>query len=275
MTAILHELSAFQTLNSQNVVQVGLAVHKGEFYKIGGGLYGKQAQLVESLAEDHAGPAEIILTKKVVSSEPHTRSNAYKFKYSKVVSDMPDQLLDYPHSFSPEFYSLLKSWHPQNTQLTKEIYNRFSATYTVIFVKITPPSRQSLLHQLSRSVITSGLVSSNISDATLVKAGGFIGILLAKSTNEALELCQNLRTVFGSYGLEITAAVTSGEVFVFTMPNGQKDLAGQPVNIASKLAEDSPFHGKILFDSSTRFEPNNSNSYTLNISHVNLTGFYV
>src|SRR4030095_13532279 len=50
---------------AETAIRIGMCVHQGEFYEIGGGLYGHHADTVEYLAERFAAPGEILLTQPV------------------------------------------------------------------------------------------------------------------------------------------------------------------------------------------------------------------
>jgi hypothetical protein len=52
-------------IQESRAVQVGMCIHAGSFYEIGGGLYGSDADTVEYLAEHVAGAGEILLTENM------------------------------------------------------------------------------------------------------------------------------------------------------------------------------------------------------------------
>ena len=41
-------------------IRIGMCVHRGDFYEVGGGLYGHDAEIVEHLAENGAGPGDLL-----------------------------------------------------------------------------------------------------------------------------------------------------------------------------------------------------------------------
>jgi len=47
---------------------IGFCVHSGDFYEIGGGLYGADAEVVEMLGEHHARSGEIMVTAPVAGA---------------------------------------------------------------------------------------------------------------------------------------------------------------------------------------------------------------
>src|SRR4051794_14786120 len=58
-------LEAQARIAERTKVRVGLCVHRGVFYEIGGGLFGADAQLVEELAENDAAGGEILVTNEL------------------------------------------------------------------------------------------------------------------------------------------------------------------------------------------------------------------
>jgi hypothetical protein len=59
---IMEQMIAAQREIAKQPLQVGMAIHSGEFLLIGGGAFGPDADLVEALAEDYSGAREIVVT---------------------------------------------------------------------------------------------------------------------------------------------------------------------------------------------------------------------
>ncbi len=60
---ILEKMKEVQKELETFTIKIGIAIHYGKFYSLGGGLFGKDADLVENLAENKAEGGEIILSK--------------------------------------------------------------------------------------------------------------------------------------------------------------------------------------------------------------------
>src|ERR1043166_6950007 len=63
-------------VKSRNLVEIGMCIHNGRYYEIGGGLYGSDAETVEHLAEEHSRSGEILITPQMRES---LSGNMYSF----------------------------------------------------------------------------------------------------------------------------------------------------------------------------------------------------
>src|SRR2546421_3765831 len=63
-------------VKSRNLVEIGMCIHSGGYYEIGGGLYGPDAETVEHLAEEHSRAGEILITPQMRES---LSGNMYSF----------------------------------------------------------------------------------------------------------------------------------------------------------------------------------------------------
>ena len=88
----------------------------------------------------------------------------------------------------------------------------------------------------------------------VVKSNGILAIVLFNHTDAAIAFSRDIIETTRTLGLDAHVGVTHGEVFLFPLAGGGRDIAGNSVNIASKLAEDSGLRG-ILVESSALTPP--------------------
>ena len=109
--------------------------------------------------------------------------------------------------------------------------------------------------------------------ADVVKSNGSLAIVLFSDNRAAVAFARDVIEENRSLGFNAHVALTQGEVYLFPLANGEREIAGNPVNIASKLAEDSGLEGVLVEDSvalgalAQQGEP-----FRLTISKVELTG---
>jgi class 3 adenylate cyclase len=78
-----------------------------------------------------------------------------------------------------------------------------------------------------------------------VKTTGLVGIYLFDAPRHAVAFARKLRQVMAEQRVAIRVGIDTGRVLLFELGGGTMDLAGGPVNIASKLAQDLGTFGGI------------------------------
>jgi class 3 adenylate cyclase len=112
--------------------------------------------------------------------------------------------------------------------------------------------------------------------ADVVKSNGTVAIVLFEGGAEAVGFARDVIDTIRALGGEARVGVTHGEVFLFPLGGDQREIAGNPVNVASKLSEDSGLDG-ILVDTSalTADVARDAQPFTLTLSHVELRGVHI
>jgi len=90
-----------------------------------------------------------------------------------------------------------------------------------------------------------GLRHLNEEHGVEVKVAGPIGIYTFEDPALALGFAETFRRELAREGIEVRIGVDAGPVVVFALAGGGMDIAGGPVNIASKLAQDCGAWGKL------------------------------
>jgi class 3 adenylate cyclase len=71
-----------------------------------------------------------------------------------------------------------------------------------------------------------------------VKSTGMVHIYLFDDPRHAVDFSRTLRAQFREQGVRLRIGVDTGRMLLFDLAGGRRDVAGSPVNVASKLAQD-------------------------------------
>ena len=248
-------------------IGLGMCLHRGEFFELGGRLYGENADIVENLAENYAGPGDVLVTQSVLDCcgsefQFTPRDGLHQVSRGIAVFAMggpPGSRsrefadLRYPHPYPDDFFDrLMGVRHAEDPdRARKDIYDRYLKDRVIVFVARQKPAEgvrtgAALLDELVANVLLDTLVSSldNIR-GRVAGLGGGLGILAFESPQEAFDTAQALRQKCASNGLQVKIGMASGPVLLFSNPHGPSGITGNPVNVASKLSEDCGITGRI------------------------------
>ncbi len=286
LNELLKYLASAQREISKLPVQVGLCVHKGKFIEIGNGLYGDDADYVESIAEDYTSGGEIVVSNKVKNLARKHKTlfdlrqdlvnefgQIFKLNYEPLeVKSFPfiDEL--YPIPFSEEFYNDMKSGNFDETE------KKYTQKQIVVLVKVDHPNDTLLLTHLSNLAL-SNYYSRKISaqfPISEIKSNGQLAIYVTNNVIASIEFALELRKTLKDNDFLCKIGISSGEVLVFDMRSGGKEIAGEPVNIASKLAEDYGKFGYIYIHDSISLPgkyTKKADDVIAKVSHVELKGW--
>ena len=78
-----------------------------------------------------------------------------------------------------------------------------------------------------------------------IKCSGLLSIYTFAECADAIAFARAFREALAAQGIQCRIGMDVGPVLVFDLTEGSRDIAGSPVNIASKLAEDVGEYGKI------------------------------
>lgn len=282
-------------------VRIGMCVHSGEFYEVGGGLYGGDAETVEHLAEEFAGPGDVLVTRAVTNRLGGVADSRFapRPELSQVYAPgvytlvrpgrMPELRGDnrpYPNPYPEEFFSLLSGLrHTDDAdQIRKRIYDAYLRERVVVFVVRAHELMSSHgLAELLDDFVNNALVETVIrvamrAEGHVAGLGGGLAILTFDTGGEALEFAQAVRDEFAKNGVAVRIGIDQGPVLFFPNPRGPSGIAGDPVNAASKLSEDSGTDGKIRISTrAARQMPvlPGARPFQISVSRVVLTGVEV
>ncbi|MFY0537574.1 family 3 adenylate cyclase [Nannocystis pusilla] len=247
-------------------IKIGLAAHFGEFYSASGGLYGDASDAIEELAENHVAGGEIVVSQAVVSRLPP----AHDFTLIGIgeasglgplwrLVDGPRLSLGtasgkrYPIPYSDAFHADLTRLADRlgDRELAREMTAKYTRHEVVVLVERhaqDADSRAVALFanlSLSAKMKDAGLRHLAAAGGVEVKVSGPLGIYTFDEPVRALEFARTFRSELAEGGIDCRIGVDQGPVLVFDLAGGGKDIAGMPVNIASKMAQDCGEWGKL------------------------------
>jgi class 3 adenylate cyclase len=268
-------------------VQVGIGIHGCECYKVGGGLFGEGADFIEAIAEDETSGGEIVVTEAIlerltgpVRGAARAREDLQQKGALWSLTGDPGALdavegnnPHYPMPFDAAFFQRLRSTSLE--ALAKEEFPEYRKTRTVAFVKVEHGPHEFLLDSFTDMSLINLAVRRIAAShgADVVKSNGTLAILLFPEGREAVAFARDIIEENRALGFTAHVGLTRGEVYLFPLASGEREIAGNPVNIASKLAEDSGLEGVLVESSVAHGElAHEGEPFRLTLSKVELTG---
>ncbi|MBM3217586.1 MAG: family 3 adenylate cyclase [Candidatus Rokubacteria bacterium] len=251
-------------------VQVGFCVHTGSFFRLGGGLYGNDADRVERLAEVSTRGGEVIVTdtflKTLGDGTPFAvaeRADLPGGDRAWTVTDGPRmaelRAADgrYPYPYSREFFDELRRLRPPiDAAELRRLHERFAQTRTVVLVEHEREEPDvpeiAVLNDLALSAAMTKVGADLLRETggTEIKTIGNLGIYTFVDPPAAVAFARRFRALFQAQGVAVRIGIDRGEVLVFDLPAGGEDIAGMPVNVASKIAQDTGQFGRVYLTES-------------------------
>jgi hypothetical protein len=260
--AVDHVVSMLLTLRdrlqTESEVGIGLCAHRGVFYELGNGLYGPDADRVEALAEDFTTSGELVLTGDLARAfgdrssfslapreDLHTAfGEVYRVLDGPRLGGIEPSDVNYPLPFTNEFFGGLAEYH--RTRRTSVVPR---PAFRDVAVVVIEPEREdsavpevAALNDLAIAAALKRLGRDLIHglSATEVKTSGgasAVSIYLFEVPREAVEFARTLREQLRERDVPLRIGVDVGRVLLFELGPGSRDVAGTPVNVASKLAQ--------------------------------------
>ena len=129
-------------------------------------------------------------------------------------------------------------------------------------------------------LLTNAVVDTILREAKagehLVKSLRGLSVLMFTDMGEAIDFACDVRDRFAKNNLPVSIGIDYGALLVF-QESGYQDLAGDPVNIASKLSEDAGQSGCVKVSARAMellpTKPSNGQPFNLEISNVSISGY--
>ncbi len=286
---VLQQMLAFQAEKETLPLQVGIGMHYAETYHIGGGLYGAEADLIEEITENESDGGELLFTQEFAEScdmdlvkDAKQRVDLGDHGMFLSITDGPKLAplktsddIHYPTPFDRGFFETLRSSSLEDLETLS--FSRYSMDRAVVVLWIPHEEKGPLLEKFTRYLQVQSLVQEAADDfgGDVVKSSGSLGIVLFEDALQSLSYARTLQRTMAAHNFPLHVGIAYGEVFVFPLDDGGRDIAGNPLNIASKLSEDSGMHGILLHSSLLYREPALrllGSGFELSISGIPLTG---
>lgn len=247
-------------------IKIGIGAHFGEFYSASGGLYGDAAEAIEELAEDHVDGGDILVSDAIARRLPEGHGFVLAPAGPHPVLGAVHRLLDgprlslrtypqerYPIPYSDDFYADLTRFEGRlgDPDLGREMSAKYTRHKVVVLIERHGQQAETrgvaLFGDLSRSAMMkdAGMRHLDEDHGAEVKVTGALGIYTFDDAGRALEFAQTFRRELLAEGIACRIGLDVGPVLVFDLAGGGKDIAGMPVNVASKLAQDRGAWGRI------------------------------
>src|SRR5436190_7575031 len=205
-----------QRIAARCAVRIGMCIHTGGFYEIGGGLYGPDADAVEHLAEDYARGDEILVTQQVRSElasadfsfverndlQTVFQPSVHTIGRANGRADLHEKRIDYPHAFTDEFIRMLHAIDeaPDQDEAIRDIYTRYLRAVAVVFLARHRPQAEKDVASMLDDLLTNDLLAKIVRErkpgSHLVMCGGSIALLVFDDVGEALDFASDIRSEF-------------------------------------------------------------------------------
>lgn len=270
-------VSARDYIKKNCKVQVGFAIHYGEFYKVGNGMYGVDADIVEGVAEDFVEGGEIVVSSAFVKrlgtcescNLAEKKDLPERFGHFQIVTNcdakakLPASGSEYPLPFSKDFFdrivSLRKLSDSRRAEVLAEIRDKHIRNKFVTLIERSHANLGAPEHFVLDELALYGVMGRTALHLLMdyegkrVKTLGNLGIYVFSSADEVIDFTMAFRVELKRFGIASKAGISHGDILLFDLSNGRRDIAGVPVNLASKVAQDHGEFGRIyLIDDMVR-----------------------
>ncbi|GAA0320660.1 hypothetical protein NE235_18210 [Actinoallomurus spadix] len=268
-------LSAQDEIERDCRVRIGIGVHRGTFSELAGGLYGDEADGIEEIAENHLEGGEIAVTAPVVELLPpghpfvlrhrddlrHPLGPVHRVLDGPRLEDArPVEDERYPIPYSPELHAdlLRLERSPGEAGLLARLTARHLRERTVVLVERGATSAGTPDLAVLRGLALSATMRETAlrllppAGAVEIKVAGPLGIYLFDEPGPAVEFALRLRSGLAEREIVCRVGVDTGPVLTGETPGGGRDIAGAPVNVASKMAQDLGRPGRVYLSEALR-----------------------
>lgn len=266
--AILAAFSAHAALASGGA-QLGICLHHGTFWRVGGGLFGRDADVVEVVAEEYARAGETLVTRAVVNAlgdagvwdlDPLGTVAAgtgplWRVRRAPVPARpaVPDETTGrYPLPFAPELYEALIGLldHPeQRDARLADIRLRFEKHRTIAMVEMRRPraaDAAAVLDGMAAALSASDAVATLAGPgAEVIESSAELVLAAFVDPADALRFTRALMARETALGAACRAGLDTGPVLLTQEAGGRYGIMGSPVNVASKQAHELGEVGRI------------------------------
>jgi hypothetical protein len=241
-------------------VKIGIGVHTGKFYDVGNGMYGPESNFIENIAENFVEGGEIAVSEKSVGLIKN--KNAFSFSERKdLVSEFGKVYrlnkgpkakrlskidYNYPIPFSREFQNDIRELHEsKGLKKLNQLREKYIKEKVIVLIERERFEAKSyetvILNDFSLYGIMSKIALKLLIDyeGKRIKTIDNLGIYAFSDPEEAMEFTEHFKFDLGGYNLRCKAGISKGEVIIFDLPSGKRDIAGSPINIISKIVQDN------------------------------------
>jgi class 3 adenylate cyclase len=278
-------------------IKIGIGAHYGNFYSISGGLYGAEADEIEEIAENHTCGGEILISQAICDRLPSnhnftiekrddldpTIGNIYRVLDGERLSGLQPNNQRYPIPYSEDFYADLLDYETRLTDqdFAHALADKYIQHKVVVLIEskneVVETHEVSMFNQLSFSALMKdiGLRLLDKKSVAEIKVLSSLGIYAFDDAIAAVNFAQTFRQELAKQDITCRIGIDHGEVLIFNLPFGTRDIAGSPVNVASKMAQDKGKFGKLYLSASMRdlVDVSGFNEIKYIVSRVEITSY--
>lgn len=256
-------LTVMQRIGVECEVGIGMAAHAGSFYELGGAVYGPEADRIEAVAEAHTEGGELIVSHAVWNA----MAGAERFsmsprddllaEYGRLLSvtdgpaldDLDASDVDYPAPYSTGFAADLSRYARtrRDALVPEQAYEELAVVLIQREREETNVPEVAVLNDLALAAAMKriGAALTEGVDGAEVRTSGLIGLYTFARCDTAVAFARAFRDALAAQRIDCRIGIDVGPVLVFELAPGSRDIAGPPVNVASKLAENVGAAGRI------------------------------
>ena len=298
-------VSALLTIQDEIIkscqIKIGIGAHYGNFYSISGGLYGSEADEIEDIAENHTIGGEVLISQAICDRLPNHHNFSIK-KRDDLVAEIGDiyRVLDgdrllglqpvdqrYPIPYSEDFYADLLEYGTQLTNQTidqdfvRDLTDKYVQNKVVVLIQSKNEAVEthevSMFNQLSFSALMKdiGLRLLDKTSASEIKVVSSLGIYVFDDAVAAVKFAKAFRQKLSNQDIACRIGIDKGQVLISNLAIGIKDIAGSPVNVASKMAQDKGEFGKLYLSATMQdlSDMRGFNEIRYDVSGVEITAY--
>jgi hypothetical protein len=240
-------------------VEICCAVHYGRYYRLSGGLYGASADWVEQLAEDYTAPGDIHVSSAIAAmagpeftlrkrrSLSPLFGKVFRVESGPRAADLDPADVRYPMPFPRDFHSELRV-HGNGAPASA---GRYLQTRAVVLIEHDHEqsefSEVAVLNNLAMSMAMRRIGADLLAglDGREIKVSATTAIFTFANAANALQFAKRFRAQLARSGISGRFGIDFGNVFEFPLEDGLWEIAGLPINVASKMAQDRGELGRI------------------------------
>jgi len=269
-------------VNAKCLIKIGLGAHAGEFYSVSGGLYGAEADAIEEIAENETEGGEIVISQSIhdrlpaghpfrivqKSEHPTSIGHVYQVLDGPRLSGVGPASTTHPIAFSAAFHADLVAFQSRlnDAAFGRHLADRYMKEKCVVLIeresKTAETPEVAIFENLAMSAMMKnvGLLYLPRSNGEEIKVAGALAIYVFDDAPEALAFARAFRQELARQEISCRIGIDAGSVLICELPTGGKDIAGMPVNVASKMAQDKGKPGKLYLSQAVK-------------DHVDASGF--
>lgn len=260
VVSMLH--TVMKRISDECELAIGMAAHAGVVYELSGSLYGAVAERVELIAEEYSRGGELLITEDLVAllddraaftvdaaGLPERTGVVLSVSSGPMLEGIDARDIAYPAPYASDFTARLGEY--TRTGRPSRMPSQSYRTLAVVFVhreaeELDVPE-VAVLNDLAMTAAMQriGRSLATVHAGEEIKNSGLVSIYAFEEPRRAVQFARNLRDTLAAQQVRTSIGIDVGAVLVFDLGRGTRDIAGSPVNIAAKLAQEAGAFGKV------------------------------